>query len=169
MCRCRLDQVAAGLFTVLIGGAAEKPDRLVDLLIEPGRRLVVASSDGYGFIVAEDECLATTRKGKQVLNVRPPAEAQALAMGLIESGQAMSQQVRAQATLSLIMQKTDRFAGDFANTLGTSLPNQSKKAEASIEELQARLDQQLFAERVQAAARSGARGTAPRRNTVVKW
>ncbi|MBL8908973.1 MAG: DNA topoisomerase IV subunit A [Rhizobiales bacterium] len=41
-----------------------------------GRKLLVASSDGYGFIVAEDECLANTRKGKLVLNVKPPAEAQ---------------------------------------------------------------------------------------------
>ena len=42
---------------------------------QPGRRLVLASSDGYGFVVDEDECVATTRKGKQVLNVKLPAEA----------------------------------------------------------------------------------------------
>jgi len=41
-----------------------------------GRKLLVASSDGYGFIVPEDECLANTRKGKLVLNVKAPAEAQ---------------------------------------------------------------------------------------------
>jgi topoisomerase-4 subunit A len=41
-----------------------------------GRKLLVASSDGYGFIVPEDECLANTRKGKLILNVKPPAEAQ---------------------------------------------------------------------------------------------
>jgi topoisomerase-4 subunit A len=41
-----------------------------------GRKLLVASSDGYGFIVPEDECLANTRKGKLVLNVKPPVEAQ---------------------------------------------------------------------------------------------
>jgi topoisomerase-4 subunit A len=46
----------------------------------PGRRLLVASSDGNGFLVDENDCLATTRKGKQVLNVRAPAEAQACAV-----------------------------------------------------------------------------------------
>jgi len=45
-----------------------------------GRRLVVASRAGRGFIVAEDECLATTRKGKQVLNVDAPDEARAVAV-----------------------------------------------------------------------------------------
>ncbi|NWG71675.1 MAG: DNA topoisomerase IV subunit A [Parvularculaceae bacterium] len=40
-----------------------------------GRRLLVASSSGHGFFVAESECLATTRKGKQVLNVSGGAEA----------------------------------------------------------------------------------------------
>ena len=40
-----------------------------------GVKLLVASSEGDGFVVASDECLATTRKGKQVLNVKVPAEA----------------------------------------------------------------------------------------------
>ncbi|MFL4980475.1 MAG: DNA topoisomerase IV subunit A [Xanthobacteraceae bacterium] len=43
-----------------------------------GRKMLVASRAGRGFIVAEDECVATTRKGKQVLNVDPPDEARAL-------------------------------------------------------------------------------------------
>ena len=42
---------------------------------EPGRRLLVASTSGYGFIVPEDEVIASTRKGKQVLNVSEPDEA----------------------------------------------------------------------------------------------
>ena len=42
---------------------------------EPGRKLLVASTAGYGFIVLEDECVASTRKGKQVLNVSEPEEA----------------------------------------------------------------------------------------------
>jgi topoisomerase-4 subunit A len=37
-----------------------------------GRKLIVASRQGRGFIAPEDECLANTRKGKQVLNVTPP-------------------------------------------------------------------------------------------------
>ena len=44
-----------------------------------GRKLIVASASGRGFVVAEDECLANTRKGKQVLNVKPPDMARAVA------------------------------------------------------------------------------------------
>jgi topoisomerase IV subunit A len=45
-----------------------------------GRKLLLGSVQGRGFVVAEDECLANTRKGKQVLNVTPPDEARALAV-----------------------------------------------------------------------------------------
>src|SRR5205823_13858619 len=34
-----------------------------------GRKFLVASRAGRGFVVPEDECVANTRKGKQVLNV----------------------------------------------------------------------------------------------------
>jgi topoisomerase IV subunit A len=44
-----------------------------------GRKLIVASKEGRGFVVAEDECLANTRKGKQVLNITSPDEARAIA------------------------------------------------------------------------------------------
>jgi topoisomerase IV subunit A len=44
-----------------------------------GRKLIVASGEGRGFIAPEDECLANTRKGKQVLNVKAPDEARAVA------------------------------------------------------------------------------------------
>jgi topoisomerase-4 subunit A len=48
----------------------------VDLFVhEPGRKLLVASTSGHGFIVAEDEVLAQTRKGRQVLNVTAGAKA----------------------------------------------------------------------------------------------
>jgi topoisomerase-4 subunit A len=48
----------------------------VELFVhEKERKLLVASSSGHGFIVAEDEVLAATRKGKQVLNVTAPDEA----------------------------------------------------------------------------------------------
>ena len=44
---------------------------IIDIFIhKPGRKLLVASSAGYGFIVPEDEVVAQTRSGKQVLNVR---------------------------------------------------------------------------------------------------
>jgi topoisomerase IV subunit A len=54
----------------------EVADEIVALFVHrPERRLLVASSSGDGFIVAESECMATTRKGKQILNVKPPVEA----------------------------------------------------------------------------------------------
>src|SRR5512132_2535994 len=49
--------------------------------VEPfsgGRKFLVAAHDSRGFIVPEDECLANTRKGKQILNVKMPNEARAL-------------------------------------------------------------------------------------------
>ena len=48
----------------------------VELFIhEPGRKLLVASTSGHGFVVPEDEVVAMTRKGKQVLNVTTGDEA----------------------------------------------------------------------------------------------
>jgi topoisomerase IV subunit A len=44
------------------------------------RRFLVASAQGRGFVVLEDDCVANTRKGKQVLNVTPPDKARAIAM-----------------------------------------------------------------------------------------
>ena len=42
----------------------------------PGSKLLVAASDGRGLVVAEDEIIAQTRSGKQVLNVSGDVEAQ---------------------------------------------------------------------------------------------
>ncbi len=39
---------------------------------DPRRKLLLASRDGYGFIVPEAEVVANTRKGKQVMNVKAP-------------------------------------------------------------------------------------------------
>jgi topoisomerase-4 subunit A len=50
-------------------------------VFEPGKRLLVAASDGRGFLVPTDEVLAQTRAGKQVLNPGPGAEAQVCAPG----------------------------------------------------------------------------------------
>jgi topoisomerase-4 subunit A len=47
---------------------------------KPGRKLLVASSDGRGFVVPEEEVLAQTRAGKQVLNLSDGAEAQICAV-----------------------------------------------------------------------------------------
>jgi topoisomerase-4 subunit A len=43
-----------------------------------GRKFLIASTEGQGFIVNEDECVGNTRKGKQVMNVTMPAEAKAI-------------------------------------------------------------------------------------------
>ncbi|MCL7408646.1 DNA topoisomerase IV subunit A [Marivivens donghaensis] len=44
---------------------------IVDIFTaKAGRKLLVASSDGDGFVVAEDDVIAQTRAGKQVLNVK---------------------------------------------------------------------------------------------------
>jgi topoisomerase-4 subunit A len=43
-----------------------------------GRKLLVGSLQGRGFIAPEDECVANTRKGKQVLNVKTPDAARAV-------------------------------------------------------------------------------------------
>ena len=42
---------------------------------EPKRKLLLASHQGNGFVVVEDEVVANTRKGKQVMNVKTPDEA----------------------------------------------------------------------------------------------
>jgi topoisomerase-4 subunit A len=49
---------------------------LVALFVhKPGRMLLIASSSGHGFQIAEDEVIAMTRKGKQIMNVEAGAEA----------------------------------------------------------------------------------------------
>ena len=45
------------------------------MLYEPERRLVVASTDGRGFIVKSEDILAQTKSGKQILNVSGKVEA----------------------------------------------------------------------------------------------
>ena len=49
---------------------------IVDIFIHvPGRKLLLASSAGDGFVVTEDEVVAQTRSGKQALNVKAPVKA----------------------------------------------------------------------------------------------
>ncbi len=44
---------------------------IVDMFVhKPGMRLLVASAEGNGFVVPEDDVIAQTRTGKQVLNVK---------------------------------------------------------------------------------------------------
>jgi topoisomerase-4 subunit A len=53
----------------------ENHDFLQIFTHDPERKLLVASTGAYGFIVPESEVVAATRKGKQVLNVTEPEEA----------------------------------------------------------------------------------------------
>jgi topoisomerase-4 subunit A len=64
----------------LLTGLGNDED-IVDLMVHlPGRKLVVASSDGRGFIVPEDQVIAQTRTGRVVLNVSGGREARALSI-----------------------------------------------------------------------------------------
>src|SRR5215831_15553003 len=56
----------------------EDADVVAALAYQGGRKFLVASHGGNGFVVAEDECLGTTRKGKQVLNLKTPDKARAM-------------------------------------------------------------------------------------------
>ena len=48
----------------------EETSDIVDLFVhKPGRKLLIASKAGNGFVVAEDEVVAQTRKGKQIMTV----------------------------------------------------------------------------------------------------
>jgi topoisomerase-4 subunit A len=59
----------------------EQDADIVTLFVNKGgRKFLVASRDGQGFVVNEDDCVGNTRKGKQVLNVSPPNEARAVAV-----------------------------------------------------------------------------------------
>jgi topoisomerase IV subunit A len=51
-------------------------DVIAMMLHRPGGKLLVASSEGQGFLVPEEEVIAQTKNGKQVLNVSDGAEAQ---------------------------------------------------------------------------------------------
>ena len=44
-------------------------------IYQPEQKLLVASTDGYGFIVKSDDVLAQTKNGKQILNVSAKGEA----------------------------------------------------------------------------------------------
>ncbi|MBX3447350.1 MAG: DNA topoisomerase IV subunit A [Parvibaculaceae bacterium] len=54
---------------------------IVELFVhQPGRKLIIASHEGNGFIVPEDEVVAMRRAGKQILNVSGTDEAVACAV-----------------------------------------------------------------------------------------
>jgi topoisomerase-4 subunit A len=54
----------------------EENHAFVEIFVhEPGRKLLIASTAGHGFVVPEDEMIAMTRKGKQIMNLSEPDEA----------------------------------------------------------------------------------------------
>src|SRR5216684_1802515 len=58
----------------------EQDAAIVSLFVnKDGRKFLIASHEGQGFVVNEDDCVGNTRKGKQVLNVEMPNEARAIA------------------------------------------------------------------------------------------
>jgi topoisomerase-4 subunit A len=57
----------------------EQDVAIVSLFVNKGgRKFLIASHEGQGFVVNEDDCVGNTRKGKQVLNVEMPNEARAI-------------------------------------------------------------------------------------------
>ncbi|WP_343314400.1 DNA topoisomerase IV subunit A [Brucella sp. BE17] len=50
-------------------------DILTAFVHDPAAKLLLVSHEGNGFVVAESEAIANTRKGKQVMNVKVPDEA----------------------------------------------------------------------------------------------
>jgi topoisomerase-4 subunit A len=57
----------------------EPETAIVSLFVNKGgRKFLIASHEGQGFVVGEDDCVGNTRKGKQVLNVEMPNEACAI-------------------------------------------------------------------------------------------
>jgi glycine cleavage system H lipoate-binding protein len=70
-------------------------------------------------------------------------QAEALASGLVESKDQITDQIKVQARYNLIMQQSADYADDFANTQD-SFSNQTKIARANIEELQAAIGEGLI-------------------------
>ena len=59
----------------LMMGLPNDQDIVSVFVHEPGRKLLVATSDGRGFVVPEDEVIAQTKNGKQVINPSDGVEA----------------------------------------------------------------------------------------------
>ena len=56
----------------------ETSDFIEMFVYTPGRKLLIASTASYGFVVPEEEVIASTRKGKQVLNLSEGEEARCI-------------------------------------------------------------------------------------------
>jgi len=59
----------------LMADIEEGEDIVAVLLYTPGAKMLVAASDGRGFVVSQDEMTSSTRKGRALLSVDAPARA----------------------------------------------------------------------------------------------
>jgi topoisomerase-4 subunit A len=62
----------------LMADIDEGEDVVAILPYASGQKMLIAGSDGRGFLVNQDDMLSSTRKGRAVLNVDAPAKAQVL-------------------------------------------------------------------------------------------
>jgi topoisomerase-4 subunit A len=53
----------------------EGADIVAVWLYQPGEKMLVATTNGRGFVVGQDEMLSSTRKGRAVVHVDAPAQA----------------------------------------------------------------------------------------------
>lgn len=70
-------------------------------------------------------------------------QAKALSLGLISQGEELDNNARATAVLALFMERTNRFAGDFANT-SDSVANRQRILRAELEDTRAELGEALL-------------------------
>ena len=59
----------------LMADIEEGADIVSVFLFEPGTKMLIAGTDGRGFVVTHDEMISSTRKGRAVLNLDAPAKA----------------------------------------------------------------------------------------------
>ena len=59
----------------LLADFEEGEDVAAVFVYRPGRKMVVATTDGRGFVVSQDDMVGNTRKGKMVMNAEAPAKA----------------------------------------------------------------------------------------------
>ena len=115
---------------------------------------VLAADMGSAFNVDTEEAIMAITAGLRgeseqlkkfnVFLSEADVKTEALNLGLIKQGDTLSNNEKAQARLSLIMKQTDIVSGDFANTLGESLPNQLKVLESGLNGAAATIGQEFL-------------------------
>ena len=110
--------------------AQELTQLTADLASLNNRSVEQAFTAVRGAIVGEREALKTLGVVIQEVDVKN----EALRLGLVKTGEELTANAKAQANISLLMQKTAVAQGDVART-GDSLANQMKKIRAETQEL----------------------------------